>query len=101
LQVSYFPHTALLLAPWAVLRHALKLPRGKSETAFIIATRAGTWPGFLLPGLSAGAMFIVALILLCKGYRINGIRGLDMPSNRISLHCGVLGYFEKIRAEDN
>jgi ferredoxin len=76
-------------APWAVLRHALMLPWGKRGAAFIIATRAGTWPGFLLPGLSGNAMFIVALILLCKGYRIKGLGGLDMPSNWMSLHWGI------------
>lgn len=76
-------------APWIVLRHALRLPRGVNEAAFIIATRAGTWPGFLLPGLSGSAMYIVALILLCKGYRIVGLRGLDMPSNWTAFHWGI------------
>lgn len=76
-------------APWAVLRHALRLPPGKGEAAFIVATRAGTWPGFLLPGLSGSAMYVVTFILLCKGYRIAGFRGLDMPSNWTSLHWGI------------
>lgn len=87
-------------APWAVLRHAIRLPRGKSGAAFVIATRAGSWPGFLLPGLSGSAMFIVALILLCKGYRIKGLRGLDMPSNWMFLHWGISRkYAEKIIAQ--
>lgn len=76
-------------APWAVIRHTLHLPRGNGTPAFVIAARAGTWPGFLLPGLSASAMFIVALLLLCKGYRIIGVMGLDMPSNWMSLHWGI------------
>ncbi len=84
-------------APWVVLRHALRLPRGKKVAAFVLATRAGTWPGFLLPGLSGSAMFVIALILLCKGYRIKGLRGLDMPSNWMSLHWGISKkYAEKI-----
>lgn len=76
-------------APWVVLRHGLRLPRVKGGAAFVIATRAGSWPGFLLPGLSGSAVFTVALILLCKGYRIKGLRGLDMPSNWMSLHWGI------------
>jgi Pyruvate/2-oxoacid:ferredoxin oxidoreductase delta subunit len=76
-------------APWAVLRHVLRLPRGKKSAAFVIATRAGAWPGFLLPGMSANAVFVVALILLLKGYHIKGLRGLDMPSNWMSLHWGI------------
>ncbi len=76
-------------APCIVLRHALRMPRTRRAPAFIIASRAGTWPGFLLPGLSGNAMYLVALILLCKGYHIRGLRGLDMPSNWMSLHWGL------------
>jgi ferredoxin len=76
-------------APWAVVRHVLRLPQGKKSAAFVVATRAGLWPGFLLPGMSANAMFVIALILLFKGYRIKGLRGLDMPSNWMSLHWGI------------
>ena len=76
-------------APWAVLRYVARLSRGDSTAAFVIACRAGTWPGFLLPGLSGSAMFVVALLLLCKGYRLKGLRGLDMPSNWMSLHWGL------------
>lgn len=84
-------------APWAVIRHTLRLPRGNKTSAFVLATRAGTWPGFLLPGLSASAVYVVALILLLKGYRIAGLMGLDMPSNWMSLHWGIsVKYAEKI-----
>lgn len=84
-------------APWAVVRYVLGLPRAMGGAAFIVAARAGTWPGFLLPGLSGSAMFLVALILLYKGYRVKGLRGLDMPSNWMSLHWGISRkYAEKI-----
>jgi len=36
-------------APWIVIRHALRLPPVKYGAAFVMAARAGTWPGFLLP----------------------------------------------------
>lgn len=77
------------MAPWVVLRYALRLPRVKSRHAFVIAARAGTWPGFLLPGLCGSAMYSIALILWIKGYRIRALRGLDMPSNWMSLHWGI------------
>ncbi len=76
-------------APWAVIRHAARLPRGAGSPAFVVATRGSTCPGILLPGLSAGAMYMIALILLLKGYSIRGLRGLDMPSNWMSLHWGL------------
>jgi len=76
-------------APWAVIRHAMRIPRGTGSDAFVVATRAGTWLGFLLPGLSASAMFVTAFLLMLKGYRIKGLRGLDMPSNWTALHWGM------------
>jgi len=78
-------------APWAVIRFALSLPRGNGSKAFITVTRGGTRPFgiFFLPGLSGNASFIIAFILLLKGYRIQGIAGIDMPSNWMSLHWGL------------
>jgi ferredoxin len=41
------------------------------------------------PGLSGMALFLSALVLWLKGYRIQGLRSIDLPSNWISLHPGI------------
>lgn len=78
-------------APWTVIRFALAMPRGRGAKAFVAVTRGGTRPFriFFLPGLSGSASFIIALILLAKGYRVKGTAGIDMPSNWMSLHWGL------------
>lgn len=76
-------------APWNNLRFALRLPRGRGAPAFVLVTRGGTKAGpVFLPGMEGTAAWIVALVLLLKGYRVRGVTGLDMPSNWISLHPG-------------
>lgn len=78
-------------APWAVMRFAASMPRGNGSQAFVVITRGGSRPFwiFFLPGLGGSASYIVALILMLKGYRIQGITGVDMPSNWMSLHWGL------------
>jgi hypothetical protein len=44
---------------------------------------------YLLPGLSGLALWLSALVLLLKGYRIIVLRSIDLPSNWISFHPGV------------
>ncbi len=84
-----FP-THAFTAPWLVIRHALRLPRGRGRHAFVVATRAGTRIASVpLPGLEGTAAYLVALILFFKGYGVRGVRGLDMPSNWMSLHWGL------------
>ncbi|MDP4210823.1 MAG: EFR1 family ferrodoxin [Bacteroidota bacterium] len=57
---------------------------------FLMNTRAGMKMGkFFLPGLSGVALLLAALILRIKGYRITGMRSVDLPSNWISLHPGL------------
>ena len=76
--------------PPVVLNFLFKLPRAKKQSAFIVNTRAGMKLGkFFLPGLSGVAQLFTALILLLKGYKIVGMRPIDMPSNWISLHPGI------------
>ncbi len=74
-------------APWHILKFACRLPYGKSLHAFCAATRAGLkiGPAFI-PGISGSAAFIVALIMLLKGYNVRGVMSVDMPSNWYSLH---------------
>lgn len=59
---------------------------------FLMNTRAGMKLGRLyLPGLSGIALWLAAVVLLLKGYRIVGMRPIDMPSNWISLHPALRG----------
>ncbi len=74
-------------APWHILKFAWNLPRGKSAHAFCAASRAGLKFGpVFIPGISGSAAFIVALILIIKGYKVRGLMSVDMPSNWFSLH---------------
>ena len=75
--------------PWQMLRFALRLPRRKGTHAFVLPTRAGSKLGSIfLPGLEGTAGYLPALILALKGYRVRGVRALDMPSNWTALHPG-------------
>ena len=74
-------------APWYVLKSVWKLPQGNTTHVFCIATRAGLKFGSLfIPGISGSATFVIALILLLKGYKVRGAMSVDMPSNWYSLH---------------
>ena len=74
-------------APWHILKFAWRLPRSRSTHAFCVASRAGLKFGQIyVPGISGSATFIIALILLLKGYSVRGSMSVDMPSNWYSLH---------------
>lgn len=79
-------------------------PAIKANTVFIINTRAGMKIGrVFLPGLSGVALWLAALVLVIKGYKVVGLRSIDLPSNWISLHPGlseeaVLSIYERCRA---
>jgi ferredoxin len=76
-------------APPFVLKFLSFFPKGKSKV-FILNTRAGMKMYKLhTPGLGGIALWLPALILWLKGYRIFGFRPLDMPSNWIPLHPGI------------
>lgn len=73
--------------PWHMLRFAVSLPRGRGNRAWVLVTRAGIRIGpVFAPGIGASNMFLLALILWLKGFRVRGVRGVDMPSNWYSLH---------------
>jgi ferredoxin len=75
--------------PPITIKFLLKFPRGKNRV-FIMNTRAGIklWKLHLI-GLSGVAQFLAALILRVKGYKIVGMRPVDLPSNWISIHPGL------------
>lgn len=73
--------------PWHVLRFVWRVPRRCSTHALCVATRAGLKIGnAFVPGVSGSATFVIALILMLKGYSVRGSLSVDMPSNWFSLH---------------
>lgn len=75
--------------PWYMLKFMLLFPRGRNRV-FLLNTRAGmkinSWH---TPGISGLALLLPILVLTLKGYHIQGVLPLDMPSNWISLHPGL------------
>ncbi len=77
-------------APWAMIKFAMRMPRGKGCHAFCLASRAGIRVGRLQPpGMAGTATFLLALILFLKGYAVRGTASINMPSNWISMHPGL------------
>lgn len=76
-------------ASWPVIRFVGRLPRGRGADAFCVATRGGIKAGRrFVPGVSGSATFVVALLLALKGYRVRGLRSIDMPSNWTACYSG-------------
>lgn len=73
--------------PWHILKFVWGLPRRKSTHAFCAAARGSLKFGpVFVPGMSGSGTFIIALILMLKGYNVRGAMSVDMPSNWFSLH---------------
>lgn len=78
-------------APPILIRFLCNFPKSKNNV-FLVNTRAGMkLSKIFTPGVSGLALFLPALILLLKGYKIIGLRPLDLPSNWISLHPALRG----------
>jgi ferredoxin len=76
--------------PWSLIKFALQFPKGTGQRLVIAATRAGVRMfHFTIPGMMGTAAYLLALIFSIKGYRVVGVRGLDMPSNWLALHSGL------------
>ena len=76
--------------PPLMLNFLLKFPRAKNNKVFIMNTRGGLKFGkVFLPGLSGITQIFSALILMIKGYKVIGMRPVDLPSNWISIHPGL------------
>lgn len=77
-------------APWLMVRWIWRLPAGKQKAALVLPTRAGTRvAGVSLPGMEGTAGYLIAALLLLKGYMVYGVAGIDMPSNWTALHWGM------------
>ncbi len=76
--------------PPAMMYFIFRFPMARGNRAIIMNTRAGLkLSKWFIPGLSGLALWLAALVLLVKGYRIAGMRSIDLPSNWISIHPGV------------
>jgi ferredoxin len=77
--------------PPVTLAFLFAFPRApRRNRVFIINTRAGVRLfGIHVPGLSGAAQLLAAIVFLLKGYRVVGMRPIDLPSNWISLHPGL------------
>ncbi|HEY3447101.1 MAG TPA: EFR1 family ferrodoxin [Myxococcales bacterium] len=77
--------------PPITLAFLFAFPRAPhANRAFVVNTRAGVrFFGLPIPGLSGLAQLWAALVLRLKGYRVVGMRPVDLPSNWISLHPGL------------
>lgn len=76
--------------PPVMMHFLLRFPSSKGKSVFIVNTRAGMKMGkWFLPGLSGMAQYFYALVFWLKGYKVVGMRSIDLPSNWISLHPGL------------
>lgn len=73
--------------PPLMLKFILKFPKSKLCDVFILNTRGGLklykWH---VPGLSGVAQVLPAFILWLKGFKVVGMRPLDLPSNWLIIH---------------
>jgi len=75
--------------PPAMLAFIRRFPKGKNPV-LLLNTRAGMLIGkWNTPGLSGIAFYFSAIILALKGYKIQAMFPVDMPSNWISVHPGL------------
>ena len=65
--------------PPILLHFIFRFPRGRNQQVILVNTRAGMKMGRVFtPGLSGMALYLSALVLLLKGYRIQGMRSIDL-----------------------
>jgi ferredoxin len=77
-------------APWLMIKHIFRLPKGNKIHAVVLPTRAGTRIfGLTLPGMEGTAGYLIAILLLLRGYTVRGVGAVDMPSNWTAVHWGL------------
>jgi ferredoxin len=88
--VGFFSATHGFNLPHSMLKFLVRFNVLKGSDVFIGNTRAGMkLSKIFLPGLSGIALYLPALIMYLKGYRIRSLYPVDLPSNWISLHPGL------------
>lgn len=88
--IGFFSATHGFNMPHSMLNFLLHFRWLKGSDIFIGNTRAGMklWKLFLL-GLSGVALYLPALFMILKGYKLRSMYSVDLPSNWISLHPGL------------
>lgn len=75
--------------PPVMMHFIRRFPKGKNNVV-LMNTRAGMLIGkWVTPGLSGIAFYLSALFLVIKGFSIQAIFPVDLPSNWISVHPGL------------
>jgi Pyruvate/2-oxoacid:ferredoxin oxidoreductase delta subunit len=88
--VGFFSATHGFNMPHSMLKFMSRFKTLTGSDLFIGNTRAGMKLSKLfVPGLSGIALYLPALIMLLKGYRVRSLYPVDLPSNWISLHPGL------------
>jgi ferredoxin len=65
-----------------MIKFVLRLPRGRGTHAFVIVGRGGSKIGKrYIPGLEGTACYLMALLLIVKGFNVRGVMAVDMPAN--------------------
>ena len=88
--IGFFSATHGFNMPHSMLKFMIRFNLLKGSDLFIGNTRAGMKLSKLfLPGLSGIALYLPAILMFLKGYRIRSLYPVDLPSNWISLHPGL------------
>lgn len=87
--------------PSIMLHFLMRFPKGKNKVV-LMNTRAGMLIGKLITtGLTGIAFYFSASILKLKGFSIQGILPVNLPSNWISIHPGLNNRTVKYLHEKN
>lgn len=88
--VGFFSATHGFNLPHSFIKFLLRFKQFKGSDIFIGNTRAGMKLSKLfIPGLSGIALYMAAIIMWLKGYKVKALYPVDLPSNWISLHPGL------------
>jgi Pyruvate/2-oxoacid:ferredoxin oxidoreductase delta subunit len=75
--------------PPVMLHFIARFPKGRNKVV-LMNTRAGMLIGkFVTPGMTGIAFYISSLLLKLKGYGIQALFPVNLPSNWISVHPGL------------
>lgn len=85
------------IQPLSFFKFILRLPKNEGMPVFLVGTGAWTKLGPLfIPGFIGFGLYLAALILLLKGYKVVGIEGFGMPHNWTTL---IPPYWKKLEVD--